>query len=160
MGRNRFSGLYRFSGLFGGDRPSLLNRCITVFRKWEVDFFAWLSFIMVNYYQCTAWKLIITTLCWRYKHGLLVLAFGIDVQTHRQKRFSSNNTIKECWFAFVKITISISCSFNTSPHMRMGSKVFFFANCIGLWPHFIVSKGTILLFSKWHIDNVAYALHS
>ena len=160
MGTNRFSGLYRFSGLFGADRPSLLNRCITVFRKWEVDFFARLSFIMVDYYQCTAWKLIITTLCWRYKHGLLVLAFGIDVQTHRQKRFSSNNTIKECWFAFVKITISISCSFNTSPHICAWEVKYFFANCIGLWPHFIVSKGTILLFSKWHIDNVAYALHS
>ena len=31
MGTNRFSGLYRFSGLFGGDGPSLLNRYITVF---------------------------------------------------------------------------------------------------------------------------------
>ena len=30
MGMNRFSGLYRFSGLFGGDGPSLLNRYITV----------------------------------------------------------------------------------------------------------------------------------
>ena len=126
MGTNRFSGLYRFSGLFGADRPSLLNRCITVFRKWEVDFFARLSFIMVDYYQCTAWKLIITTLCWRYKHGLLVLAFGIDVQTHRQKRFSSNNTIKECWFAFVKITISISSSFNTSPHICAWEVKYFF----------------------------------
>ena len=32
MGTNRFSGLYRFSGLFGGDGPSLLNRYITVLR--------------------------------------------------------------------------------------------------------------------------------
>ena len=30
MGTNRFSGLYRFRGLFGGDGPSLLNRYITV----------------------------------------------------------------------------------------------------------------------------------
>ena len=30
MGTNRFSGLHRFSGLFGGDGPSLLNRCTTV----------------------------------------------------------------------------------------------------------------------------------
>ena len=96
---------------------------------------------MVDYYQCTAWKLIITTLCWRYKHGLLVLAFGIDVQTHRQKRFSSNNTIKECWFAFVKITISISCSFNTSPHICAWEVKYFFLQIVLVCGH-------ILLFQK------------
>ena len=114
---------------------------MSIFRKWEVDFFARLSFIMVDYYQCTAWKLIITTLCWRYKHGLLVLAFGIDVQTHRQKRFSSNNTIKECWFAFVKITISISCSFNTSPHICAWEVKYFFLQIVLVCGH-------ILLFQK------------
>ena len=30
MGTNRFSGLYRFSGLFGGDGQSPLSRYITV----------------------------------------------------------------------------------------------------------------------------------